>query len=61
MSTTALTAVGPAARISQLPRGLFQLFTCMVSIFIDIHHYFLDNVMWRKDNPDVSRHLFGRG
>jgi hypothetical protein len=37
------------------------LFSFMILIFINIHHYFLDNVMWRKDNPDVSRHLFGAG
>ena len=43
-------------------RALFgsQMFTFMFFIFINIHHYFLDNVMWRKDNPDVGRHLFGR-
>jgi hypothetical protein len=35
-----------------------QLFMFMFWIFINIHHYFLDNVMWRKDNPDVRRHLF---
>lgn len=38
-----------------------QLATFMFLIFINIHHYFLDNVMWRKDNPDVGRHLFGMG
>lgn len=38
-----------------------RLFSFMFLIFINIHHYFLDNVMWRKDNPDVSRHLFGTG
>ena len=27
-------------------------------LFINIHHYFLDNVMWRKGNPEVSKHLF---
>jgi len=27
-------------------------------IFINIHHYFLDNVMWRRGNPEVSQHLF---
>lgn len=43
-------------------RALFgsQLITFMFWIFINIHHYFLDNVMWRKDNPDVGKHLFGR-
>jgi hypothetical protein len=35
------------------------LFTAMIWVFINIHHYFLDNVMWRKDNPDVGKHLFG--
>jgi hypothetical protein len=29
-------------------------------IFINVHHYFLDNVMWRRGNPDVAKHLFGR-
>jgi hypothetical protein len=27
-------------------------------IFINVHHYFLDNVMWRRENPDTKRHLF---
>ena len=31
-------------------------FVCVV--FINIHHYFLDNVMWRRGNPAVSQHLF---
>jgi hypothetical protein len=29
-------------------------------IFINVHHYFLDNVMWRRGNPDVQKHLFSR-
>ncbi len=36
-----------------------SIFTVMIWVFINIHHYFLDNVMWRKDNPDVGKHLFG--
>jgi hypothetical protein len=28
-------------------------------LFINIHHYLLDNVMWRKGNPSVAKHLFG--
>lgn len=28
-------------------------------IFINIHHYFIDNVIWRRDNPDAKAHLFG--
>lgn len=31
-------------------------FTCW--IFINTHHYFIDNVIWRKDNPETSIHLF---
>ena len=27
-------------------------------IFINVHHYFLDNVMWRSQNPDMRRYLF---
>ena len=27
--------------------------------FINVHHYFLDNVMWRKENPETRRYLFG--
>lgn len=27
-------------------------------IFINVHHYFLDNVMWRSENPDVRKYLF---
>ncbi len=27
-------------------------------IFINIHHYFIDNVMWRAENPDVRQYLF---
>lgn len=37
--------------------GSLFLFTFWV--FINIHHYLLDNVMWRRDNPDVKQHLFG--
>lgn len=27
-------------------------------IFINVHHYFLDNVMWRRENPDTRTYLF---
>lgn len=37
------------------------LFLFLFWIFINVHHYFLDNVMWRKDNPDTRRYLFGSG
>lgn len=28
------------------------------TIFINIHHYFIDNVIWKGNNPDVKKHLF---
>jgi len=34
------------------------LFLFLFWIFINVHHYFLDNVMWRSENPDVRKHLF---
>ena len=36
------------------------LFLFMFYIFINVHHYFLDNVMWRRGNPDVQRYIFAR-
>jgi hypothetical protein len=35
--------------------------TVFVFIFvmcINIHHYFIDNVIWRRDNEDVRKYLF---
>ncbi len=34
------------------------LFYFSFVIFINVHHYFLDNVMWRRGNPDVQQFLF---
>ncbi|MBY0451777.1 MAG: hypothetical protein K2P92_01995 [Bdellovibrionaceae bacterium] len=27
-------------------------------LFINIHHYFIDNVIWKSANPEVKKHLF---
>ena len=35
------------------------VFVFMFWVFINVHHYFLDNVMWRRENPDTRRYLFG--
>jgi hypothetical protein len=35
------------------------LFMFIFSIFINVHHYFLDNVMWRRENPQMKV-LFNR-
>ncbi len=34
------------------------LFFFVFIVFINIHHYFIDNAMWRKENPHTLRHLF---
>ncbi|TPN89349.1 hypothetical protein FJ987_24230 [Mesorhizobium sp. CU2] len=34
------------------------IFLFIFWVFINVHHYFLDNVMWRRGNPEVSRYLF---
>jgi len=37
-----------------------SLFVFSFYIFINIHHYFLDNVMWRRGNPDVQQYIFAK-
>ena len=37
-----------------------SLFLFSFYIFINVHHYFLDNVMWRRGNPDVQQYIFSR-
>ncbi|MEW6997694.1 hypothetical protein AADZ86_08320 [Colwelliaceae bacterium BS250] len=36
--------------------GSIFLFCCW--IFINIHHYLIDNILWRKDNKITNKHLF---
>ncbi len=40
-------------------RSLFgpQLFMFCFITFINIHHYFIDNVIWRRDNPQLKAFL----
>ena len=35
------------------------MFMFIFWIFINIHHYFIDNVIWRRENPETKRFLFG--
>lgn len=37
------------------------VFLFMFWVFINIHHYLLDNVMWRRENPEARTYLFGGG
>lgn len=34
-----------------------SIFMACFSLFINIHHYFIDNVIWTKDNPEISAYL----
>lgn len=34
------------------------LFMFLFAAFINIHHYFMDNVIWRRGNPDVLKYVF---
>lgn len=43
------------ATAAAMGSGVF-LFVCW--IFINVHHYFMDNVVWRKGNPETGRYLF---
>jgi len=47
-------------RIVPYDRAAFggTMFLFVFWIFINVHHYFLDNVMWRRENPDTRRYLF---
>lgn len=29
-------------------------------IFINVHHYFIDNVIWRRENSETKQYLFGQ-
>jgi len=34
------------------------LFVFIFTIFINVHHYLIDNVIWRKENDEVRKYLF---
>lgn len=42
------------------PRQVFgpSLFLFAFWIFINIHHYFMDSIMWRRGNKEVAQYLF---
>ena len=35
-----------------------SVFVFIFVLWINIHHYFIDNVIWRRDNEDVRKYLF---
>lgn len=38
----------------------FSLYLFFFTVFINIHHYFIDNVIWKRDNPSIRGALFLR-
>lgn len=54
--------LAPAALDGIVPydRGEFgpHLVPFLFWVFINIHHFFIDNAMWRKENPHTLKHLF---
>lgn len=34
------------------------LFMFCFTIFINIHHYFIDNVLWKKNNDEMQKYMF---
>lgn len=38
--------------------GVWFFFAATV-LFINVHHYFIDNVIWRFQNPRIRKHLLG--
>ncbi len=37
-----------------------SVFVFMFAVGINIHHYLIDNVIWRRENEDARRYLFAR-
>lgn len=33
------------------------VFLVCAQVFINVHHYFIDNVLWRFDNPELKKYL----
>lgn len=46
------------ARTGQMPGQGVALSLACAWIFINVHHYLIDNVLWRQGNPKVKEFLF---
>ncbi len=55
-----LPGLGDYLRLGQIPRYNkdVALSIACAWIFINVHHYFIDNVLWRQGNPKVKQFLF---
>jgi hypothetical protein len=38
-----------------------SMFMFLFWIFINVHHYFVDNVIWRRENSETKQYLFSPG
>ena len=47
-----------AMKTPAMPKVLF--FVAAAHLFINIHHYFIDNVIWKFHQPEIQKYLFGR-
>jgi hypothetical protein len=55
-----LPGLGDYLRTGQIPiihQGIALTIAC-AWIFINVHHYLIDNVLWRQGNPKVKQFLF---
>ncbi len=41
-----------------MKKALF--FVVAASVFINVHHYFIDNVIWKFNQPEIQRYLLGK-
>ena len=55
---TALVPRPPRGQVTTDPLGETPYFAALF-VFVNIHHYFMDHVIWRRENPD-TRYLFTR-
>lgn len=55
-------ARGTAPAWLSYPTTVFgtSLYFFFFTVFLNIHHYFIDNVIWKKDNPYVAENLMYR-
>ncbi|WP_418130029.1 hypothetical protein ABL849_31005 [Variovorax sp. 375MFSha3.1] len=44
-------------KINYFSSGVF-VFTAAIWVFINIHHYFIDSVIWKKENPLMKKYIF---
>jgi hypothetical protein len=41
-------------------RSMLLPLTAIFTIFINIQHYFIDNIIWRKEHAEIAQYVFYR-